>query len=261
MVSDWEKQCIIISGESGAGKTVSAKFIMAYLAKVSGGGPNVQRVKDVILESNPLLEAFGNARTVRNNNSSRFGKYVEIQFGRGGQPDGGKISNFLLEKSRVVSQNPLERNFHIFYQLCAGATAEDKEQLGLTTPDYYYYLNQSGTYVVDGVDDIQEYHETKTAMNVMGISADEQTEVLSIVAGILHLGNISFVESGNYAVPADKEFLAFPAFLLGVNDQLLNTKLTRFVHHLYFRCKLGKFQQLHWIEINLIHFLCYIKNM
>jgi myosin-1 len=130
MVSDWEKQCIIISGESGAGKTVSAKFIMAYLAKVSGGGPNVQRVKDVILESNPLLEAFGNARTVRNNNSSRFGKYVEIQFGRGGQPDGGKISNFLLEKSRVVSQNPLERNFHIFYQLCAGATAEDKGEAG-----------------------------------------------------------------------------------------------------------------------------------
>ncbi|XP_028514756.1 unconventional myosin-If, partial [Exaiptasia diaphana] len=91
----------INSGESGAGKTVCAKFIMSYIAKVSGGGQNVQRVKDVILESNPLLEAFGNAKTVRNNNSSRFGKYVEIQFTRGGQPDGGKISNFLLEK--VVS--------------------------------------------------------------------------------------------------------------------------------------------------------------
>jgi myosin-1 len=94
---------------------------MNYISKISGGGAVVQHVKDVILESNPLLEAFGNAKTVRNNNSSRFGKYVEIIFGLGGQPTGGKISNFLLEKSRVVSISSLERSFHIFYQLANGA--------------------------------------------------------------------------------------------------------------------------------------------
>ncbi|XP_045146234.1 unconventional myosin-If [Echinops telfairi] len=117
MLIDCENQCVIISGESGAGKTVAAKYIMGYISKVSGGGEKVQHVKDIILQSNPLLEAFGNAKTVRNNNSSRFGKYFEIQFSRGGEPDGGKISNFLLEKSRVVSQNENERNFHIYYQV------------------------------------------------------------------------------------------------------------------------------------------------
>ncbi|TNN40398.1 Unconventional myosin-If [Liparis tanakae] len=116
MMIDAENQCVIISGESGAGKTVAAKYIMGYVSKVSGGGAKVQLVKDIILQSNPLLEAFGNAKTVRNNNSSRFGKYFEIQFSRGGEPDGGKISNFLLEKTRVVSQNENERNFHIYYQ-------------------------------------------------------------------------------------------------------------------------------------------------
>uniref|UniRef100_A0A8C7K964 Osteoclast-stimulating factor 1 n=1 Tax=Oncorhynchus kisutch TaxID=8019 RepID=A0A8C7K964_ONCKI len=117
MMIDQENQCVIISGESGAGKTVAAKYIMGYISKVSGGGDKVQHVKDIILQSNPLLEAFGNAKTVRNNNSSRFGKYFEIQFSRGGEPDGGKISNFLLEKSRVVSQNENERNFHVYYQV------------------------------------------------------------------------------------------------------------------------------------------------
>lgn len=226
MLIDQENQCVIISGESGAGKTVCAKFIMNYLAKVSGGGPSVQKIKDVILESNPLLEAFGNAKTVRNNNSSRFGKYVEIQFTKGGQPDGGKISNFLLEKSRVVSQNPSERNFHVFYQLIMGATSEEKGEFGLTEPSYYYYLNQSGTYSVDGTDDVKDYEETRRAMDVIGISDYDQVSVLQIVAGVLHLGNISFVEQGNYAVPNDDEFLAYPAYLLGVNDMLLKEKLT-----------------------------------
>lgn len=111
MLIERESQCVIISGESGAGKTVSAKFIMNYLAKVSGGGQHVQHIKDIILESNPLLEAFGNAKTLRNNNSSRFGKYVQIQFSLGGQPDGGRISNFLLEKSRVVTQKRRRKEF------------------------------------------------------------------------------------------------------------------------------------------------------
>uniref|UniRef100_A0A8C4F0N4 Osteoclast-stimulating factor 1 n=1 Tax=Dicentrarchus labrax TaxID=13489 RepID=A0A8C4F0N4_DICLA len=140
---------------------------MGYISKVSGGGSKVQHVKDIILQSNPLLEAFGNAKTVRNNNSSRFGKYFEIQFSRGGEPDGGKISNFLLEKSRVVSQNESERNFHIYYQLIEGANAQQKEGLGIMTPDYYYYLNQSGTYKVDGTNDSKDFQETMVAMGVM----------------------------------------------------------------------------------------------
>ncbi|KAM9404552.1 myosin IEb [Salvelinus alpinus] len=226
MMIDCENQCVIISGESGAGKTVAAKYIMGYISKVSGGGPKVQHVKDIILQSNPLLEAFGNAKTVRNNNSSRFGKYFEIQFSRGGEPDGGKISNFLLEKSRVVSQNQGERNFHIYYQLLGGATKEMRENLGVTTPDYYLYLNQSGTYTVEDVNDKKEFSDTMEAMSVVGLSVDDQDMVMQIVAGILHLGNIAFREEGNYAVVESEDFLAFPTYLLGISQEGLKNKLT-----------------------------------
>uniref|UniRef100_A0AAQ4QVF8 Osteoclast-stimulating factor 1 n=1 Tax=Gasterosteus aculeatus aculeatus TaxID=481459 RepID=A0AAQ4QVF8_GASAC len=226
MMIDAENQCVIISGESGAGKTVAAKYIMGYISKVSGGGSKVQHVKDIILQSNPLLEAFGNAKTVRNNNSSRFGKYFEIQFSRGGEPDGGKISNFLLEKSRVVSQNENERNFHIYYQMIEGANDQQKESLGIMTPDYYCYLNQSGTYKVDGTNDSKDFQETMEAMQVIGIPGDHQTQVLQIVGGILHLGNISFIEAGNYGKVESTDLLAFPAYLLGIDPSRLQDKLT-----------------------------------
>ncbi|XP_068612740.1 myosin IEb [Brachionichthys hirsutus] len=226
MMIDSENQCVIISGESGAGKTVAAKYIMSYISKVSGGGDKVQHVKDIILQSNPLLEAFGNAKTVRNNNSSRFGKYFEIQFSRGGAPDGGKISNFLLEKSRVVSQNPGERSFHIYYQLLMGATEEQRENLGVTTPDYYFYLNQSGTYTVEDMNDKKDFSDTMGAMSVVGLSPEDQDSVLQIVAGILHLGNIGFREENNYAVVESQDFLAFPSFLLGTSQDGLCSKLT-----------------------------------
>ncbi|XP_031430182.1 unconventional myosin-If [Clupea harengus] len=226
MMIDSENQCVIISGESGAGKTVAAKYIMGYISKVSGGGSKVQHVKDIILQSNPLLEAFGNAKTVRNNNSSRFGKYFEIQFSRGGEPDGGKISNFLLEKSRVVSQNEGERNFHIFYQMLEGASPQQKEALGIMTPDYYSYLNQSGTYKVDGTNDCKDFQETMEAMQVIGIPEDYQMQVLQIGAGILHLGNITFIEKGNYAQVESTDLLEFPAYLLGIDSGRLQEKLT-----------------------------------
>ncbi|XP_026720956.1 unconventional myosin-If [Athene cunicularia] len=226
MLIDGENQCVIISGESGAGKTVAAKYIMGYISKVSGGGEKVQHVKDIILQSNPLLEAFGNAKTVRNNNSSRFGKYFEIQFSRGGEPDGGKISNFLLEKSRVVSQNECERNFHVYYQLIEGASQEQRQNLGIMNPDYYYYLNQSDTYQVEGTDDRSDFHETMNAMQVIGIRGEDQQLVLQIVAGILHLGNISFREEGNYARVENADSLAFPAYLLGIDQERLNEKVT-----------------------------------
>uniref|UniRef100_A0A6I8S5Z3 Myosin IF n=1 Tax=Xenopus tropicalis TaxID=8364 RepID=A0A6I8S5Z3_XENTR len=226
MLIDGENQCVIISGESGAGKTVAAKYIMGYISKVSGGGSKVQHVKDIILQSNPLLEAFGNAKTVRNNNSSRFGKYFEIQFSRGGEPDGGKISNFLLEKSRVVSQNENERNFHVFYQLIEGASDEQRQNLGIMTPDYFFYLNQSETYKVEGTNDKKDFYEMLEAMMVIGVSAEEQQMVLQISAGILHLGNISFQEQGNYAKVECPDLLDFPAYLLGVQKGRLNDKLT-----------------------------------
>uniref|UniRef100_A0A8C9YFE6 Osteoclast-stimulating factor 1 n=1 Tax=Sander lucioperca TaxID=283035 RepID=A0A8C9YFE6_SANLU len=197
-----------VSGESGAGKTVAAKYIMSYVSKVSGGGDKVQHVKDIILQSNPLLEAFGNAKTVRNNNSSRFGKYFEIQFSRGGAPDGGKISNFLLEKSRVVSQNPGERSFHIYYQLLGGASSEQRENLGVTTPDYYLYLNQSGTYTVEDMNDKKEFTDTM----VCNLSVCLLT-CLSV--------NLSACLSVNLSV-----FLAFPCFLLGIPQDGLCSKLT-----------------------------------
>ncbi|XP_042347571.1 unconventional myosin-Ie isoform X2 [Plectropomus leopardus] len=226
MMIDSENQCVIISGESGAGKTVAAKYIMSYISRVSGGGPKVQHVKDIILQSNPLLEAFGNAKTVRNNNSSRFGKYFEIQFSSGGEPDGGKISNFLLEKSRVVMRNPGERSFHIFYQLIEGASGEQKSSLGITSLDYYTYLNQSGSYKVDDINDKSDFQETMHAMDVIGISPEDRSMVLQIVAGVLHLGNITFKEAGNYAAVESEEFLAFPAFLLGIDQTRLKEKLT-----------------------------------
>jgi len=117
-----ENQCIIISGESGAGKTEAAKRIMQYIANVSGGSDSsIQQIKDMVLATNPLLESFGNAKTLRNNNSSRFGKYLEIQFNSQGEPVGANINNYLLEKSRVVGQIKNERNFHIFYQFSKAA--------------------------------------------------------------------------------------------------------------------------------------------
>lgn len=126
-----ENQCIIISGESGAGKTEAAKRIMQYIANVSGGSnSSIQEIKDMVLATNPLLESFGNAKTLRNNNSSRFGKYLEIQFNTQGEPVGANINNYLLEKSRVVGQIMNERNFHIFYQFTKAASSNYRGMLG-----------------------------------------------------------------------------------------------------------------------------------
>ncbi|EGT37998.1 hypothetical protein CAEBREN_31713 [Caenorhabditis brenneri] len=247
MLIDNESQCVIISGESGAGKTVNAKFIMNYISRISGGGQKVQHIKDVILQSNPLLEAFGNSATVRNWNSSRFGKYVEIVFSRGGEPIGGKLSNFLLEKSRVVHQNEGDRNFHIFYQLCAGADKNLKSSLGIGDLQYYNYLNMSGVFKADDTDDGKEFESTlhamkvvgvneqdqlevlrivSHAMKVVGVNEQDQLEVLRIVSAVLHIGNISFSEENNFAAVSGKDYLEFPAFLLGLTNGDIEAKLT-----------------------------------
>lgn len=207
MKNEKTDQCTIISGESGAGKTVAAKQIMQYIAAVSGHSDKVEFVKSVILDSNPLLESFGNAKTIRNNNSSRFGKYMEIRFDAKGDPIGGKITNYLLEKSRVIFQQPGERNFHIFYQLLIGADDRMAQDLQLYSPENFHYVNQSGCYTVDDVDDSKDFQDVINAMNTMGITPDEQAVIFQIVAGILHIGNVQFAEDdrGNAYITDETE--------------------------------------------------------
>eukprot|EP01114_Cavostelium_apophysatum_P003671 TRINITY_DN1374_c0_g3_i1.p1 TRINITY_DN1374_c0_g3~~TRINITY_DN1374_c0_g3_i1.p1 ORF type:complete len:1131 (-),score=356.14 TRINITY_DN1374_c0_g3_i1:89-3481(-) len=215
MLNDRFSQCVIISGESGAGKTEASKKIMQFVAAVSGNSPSVKHVKDVILESNPLLEAFGNAKTIRNNNSSRFGKYMEIQFDISGDPEGGRIRNYLLEKSRVVYQTNGERNFHIFYQILQGADSAMQSELGITNADYFHYLNQGQCYTVEGTDDRAEFQDTMNAMTCMNISQGEQQEILRLLMGILYLGNIYFKAGGkDDAQIVEKQVVEMFAYLI-----------------------------------------------
>ncbi|KAK8599738.1 hypothetical protein V6N12_049611 [Hibiscus sabdariffa] len=172
MINEKISQSILVSGESGAGKTESTKSLMCYLAYMGGKADKTEErsVEQKVLESNPVLEAFGNAKTVRNNNSSRFGKFVEIQFDQRGQISGAAIRTYLLERSRVCQVSDPERNYHCFYMLCAAP------------PE------------LDGVDELKEYIATKRAMDVVGINQEEQDAIFRVVAAILHLGNVEFVK-------------------------------------------------------------------
>ncbi|XP_051151183.1 myosin-15 isoform X2 [Andrographis paniculata] len=191
MMSDGCSQSILVSGESGAGKTETTKLIMQYLTYVGGRAADDDiTVEQQVLESNPLLEAFGNARTLRNDNSSRFGKFVEIQFDPNGRISGAAIRTYLLERSRVVQITDRERNYHCFYQLCA--SGRDAEKYNLGHPSEFHYLNQSKTYDLDGVSNAEEYAKTRRAMDIVGISDIEQEAIFRTLAGILHLGNVEF---------------------------------------------------------------------
>ena len=223
-----ENQCVIISGESGAGKTEAAKRIMQYIANVSGGSDSsIQATKDMVLATNPLLESFGNAKTLRNNNSSRFGKYLELQFNKQGEPVGANITNYLLEKSRVVGQITNERNFHIFYQFTKAASREHRELFGVQEPTTYLYTSKSKCYDVPGIDDHADFAETLNAMKIIGLSKGEQDNILRVLALILWLGNVTFLDddSGNAAV-RDQSVVDFAAYLLEVESHHLNKALT-----------------------------------
>ncbi|XP_024966855.1 myosin-11-like [Cynara cardunculus var. scolymus] len=192
MVNEGKSNSILVSGESGAGKTETTKMLMRYLAYLGGRKSTEGRtVEQQVLESNPVLEAFGNAKTIRNNNSSRFGKFVEIQFDKHGRISGAAIRTYLLERSRVCQISDPERNYHCFYLLCA-APPEEVEKYKLGDPKTFHYLNQSNCYQLVGISDAHDYLATRRAMDVVGISDKDQEAIFRLVAGILHLGNVTF---------------------------------------------------------------------
>ncbi|XP_032999159.1 unconventional myosin-VI isoform X2 [Lacerta agilis] len=247
-------QSIIVSGESGAGKTENTKFVLRYLTESYGSG---QDIDDRIVEANPLLEAFGNAKTVRNNNSSRFGKFVEIHFNEKNSVVGGFVSHYLLEKSRICVQGKEERNYHIFYRLCAGASEDIREKLYLNSPDNFRYLNRGCTqyfatketdkqilqnrkspqYLKSGslkdplLDDHGDFNRMCTAMKKIGLDDEEKLDLFRVVAGVLHLGNIDFEEAGSTSGGCtlknkSSQSLECCAELLGLDQDDLRVSLT-----------------------------------
>ncbi|XP_042295769.1 unconventional myosin-VI isoform X3 [Sceloporus undulatus] len=247
-------QSIIVSGESGAGKTENTKFVLRYLTESYGSG---QDIDERIVEANPLLEAFGNAKTVRNNNSSRFGKFVEIHFNEKNSVVGGFVSHYLLEKSRICVQGKEERNYHIFYRLCAGAPEDIREKLYLSSPDNFRYLNRGCTqyfatketdkqilqnrkspeYLKLGslkdplLDDHGDFNRMCTAMKKIGLDDEEKLDLFRVVAGVLHLGNINFEEAGSTSGGCtlknkSTQSLEYCAELLGLDQDDLRVSLT-----------------------------------
>ena len=234
IVSDGANQSILVSGESGAGKTESVKIMMQYLAVVSkSGGEN--KVAAQVLASNPLLEAFGNARTLRNNHSSRFGKFIEIQFNRAYKMAGARIHIYLLEKSRVVQQSEGERNYHVFYQLLAGLTEDERASVHLTGPiEEFALLNQSGCTSIEGVDDSQELQRTRKAMGAIGMEEADVVHVLGTLSAVLLLAQLSFTgideeEHAGVAPESAASSLLHIATLLGAEqpDDLSSALCTR----------------------------------
>ncbi|CAL1540128.1 unnamed protein product [Lymnaea stagnalis] len=220
-------QCVIISGESGAGKTESTKLILQFLAAVSG---QHSWIEQQILEANPIMEAFGNAKTIRNDNSSRFGKYIDIHFNEKGVIEGAKIEQYLLEKSRIVSQMHDERNYHIFYCMLAGMSPEDKAKLELQTAKDYIYLIQGGNIVCEGRDDKKDFSDIRSAMKVLMFVDSDIWEILKVLAALLHLGNVKYneIELDNIEATEiqDISYINKVARQLEVNAQSLIDALT-----------------------------------
>lgn len=194
-------QTIIVSGESGAGKTVSARHIMRYFAVAGKTKDNnsITSTEERILATNPVMEAFGNAKTLRNSNSSRFGRYLQIYFDDNNSIIGAHIRIFLLERSRLVYQPQNERNTHIFYQLCAGIKTDFslKRELKLGNADEYNYLNQGKCSKLPGVDDASHFVTTRRAMSSLGIDNNTQKQIFKLLAALLHLGNIEINQTSS----------------------------------------------------------------
>uniref|UniRef100_A0A2K5N0D1 Myosin IH n=1 Tax=Cercocebus atys TaxID=9531 RepID=A0A2K5N0D1_CERAT len=228
MCSELNNHFILISGESGAGKTEASKKILQYFAVTCPMTQSLQIARDRLLLSNPVLEAFGNARTVRNDNSSRFGKYMDIQFDFQGIPVGGHIISYLIEKSRVVYQNQGERNFHIFYQLLAGGEEERLAFLGLERdPQLYKYLSQGHCAKESSINDKNDWKTVSNAFSVIDFTEADLENLFGIIASVLHLGNIGFEEDdqGCATIP-DTHEIKWIAKLLGVHPADLLEALT-----------------------------------
>ncbi|XP_073786128.1 unconventional myosin-Va isoform X12 [Danio rerio] len=220
MARDERNQSIIVSGESGAGKTVSAKYAMRYFATVSGSASEAN-VEEKVLASNPIMESIGNAKTTRNDNSSRFGKYIEIGFDKKYHIIGANMRTYLLEKSRVVFQADEERNYHIFYQLCASAHLPEFKALKLGKANDFHYTKQGRNPVIDGVDDAKEMSTTRNAFILLGINESYQMGLFQILASILHLGNVDVKDrdSDSSIIPPNNGHLSVFCELMGVTYQ------------------------------------------
>ncbi|XP_044752121.1 myosin-VIIa-like [Coccinella septempunctata] len=246
MKGNKSNQCIVISGESGAGKTESTKLILQYLASSSG---KHSWIEQQILEANPILEAFGNAKTVRNDNSSRFGKYINVKFDENGVIECAEIEQYLLEKSRIISQNEGERNYHIFYCLCAGLGKDEKKKFDIGEASSYSYLNGGKTLKLDGVDEVEEFTSIVNAMKVLNFAEEEISGIFQILASILHLGNLKFkpgsASNSDSSEINDTAAAEKVAKLLGTNKNALNAALTKktiFAHGDTVRANLSKEQ-------------------
>ncbi|XP_061458268.1 unconventional myosin-Ih isoform X2 [Rhineura floridana] len=228
MCTEYNNHFILISGESGAGKTEASKKILQYFAVTCPTTEQLQIVRDRLLLSNPVLEAFGNAKTLRNDNSSRFGKYMDIQFDFKGAPVGGHILSYLIEKSRVVHQNPGERNFHIFYQLLEGGEEGLLRELGLErNPQKYMYLVQGRCAKVSSMNDKSDWRTVHKAFTVIDFTARDTENLFGIIASVLHLGNIQFEEDSNgHAIITTGIQIKWISKLLGVHLSILQEALT-----------------------------------
>ncbi|XP_027381946.1 unconventional myosin-Vb isoform X1 [Bos indicus x Bos taurus] len=218
MARDEKNQSIIVSGESGAGKTVSAKYAMRYFTTVSGSASDTN-IEEKVLASSPIMEAIGNAKTTRNDNSSRFGKYIQIGFDKRYRIIGANMRTYLLEKSRVVFQADDERNYHIFYQLCAAASLPEFKELALTCAEDFFYTSQGGNTVIEGVDDAEDFEKTRQAFTLVGVRESHQISIFKIIASILHLGNVEIQaerDGESCRVSPEDEHLSDFCRLLGV---------------------------------------------
>ncbi|KAL1773922.1 unconventional myosin-Vb isoform X2 [Sigmodon hispidus] len=218
MARDEKNQSIIVSGESGAGKTVSAKYAMRYFATV-GGSASDTNIEEKVLASSPIMEAIGNAKTTRNDNSSRFGKFIEIGFDKKYHIIGANMRTYLLEKSRVVFQADDERNYHIFYQLCAAASLPEFKELALTCAEDFYYTSHGGNTSIEGVDDAEDFEKTRQALTLLGVRDSHQLSIFKIIASILHLGSVELQgerDGDSCSIPPQDEHLSNFCRLLGV---------------------------------------------